>query len=195
MKTVDLKITGTSPLLMHSARLADPLDPATKALASITSIRKKTEETHRAAAKAEFTGGLYYNTVSGVHLPGINIFACIVQGARLSKNGVKVERGVMVAPDAYECPIVFADDKMTPEELFENGSYTSRMSVKVGQSRVMRTRPIFRDWALVASFTVDEDQINVEDFVTHAETAGRYVGLGDFRKGGGFGRFDVDLIS
>jgi hypothetical protein len=40
MKIIKLKIKSTTPMLMHSDRFANPLDPATKAHKALTSNRK-----------------------------------------------------------------------------------------------------------------------------------------------------------
>lgn len=41
MELLTLSIKGTSPLMMHSDKLANPLHPATKAHRELTSKRKK----------------------------------------------------------------------------------------------------------------------------------------------------------
>ena len=52
-----IDITGTSALLMHNARLADPLDPITKEKAKVSSKRKKTEEDQELLSHLEWQGG------------------------------------------------------------------------------------------------------------------------------------------
>lgn len=57
METMKVKWTGTVPMLMHNERLADPLDPHTKALAALTSTRgnaKKTDAHIEDVARAEW---------------------------------------------------------------------------------------------------------------------------------------------
>ena len=41
-----IRLVGTRPMIQHNARLANPLDPYTQALAKITGKRKKTLEDH-----------------------------------------------------------------------------------------------------------------------------------------------------
>ena len=60
------------------------------------------------------------------------------------------------------------------------------------KGRVMRYRPMFRDWKL--TFDVEfEDEISAEVMKEAFEIAGRYVGIGDWRpqKKGKFGKFQV----
>src|SRR5688572_24383381 len=132
------------PLLMHSARLSDPLDPATKALAKLTGERRKTDELHMAIAKAEFVGSMYYDPELGPYIPGQNIHQSLINAGKKTRQGSTVEGAVLIEqpvnPLVYEGP----DDI---EKLWEQGFY-QRDSVRVQTSRTMRTRPAFKNWAL-----------------------------------------------
>lgn len=190
MKKISMTLTGITPLLMHNPRLSDPLDEATKALAKLTSIRQKTEETHRQIAVTEFIGGLYWDEVNGVHLPAQNVFSCIVAGAKLSKGGAGFKRAVSFDPEHTAFPLSY-DGPAEPEILAKDSAFVSRMSVKVGMQRVIRTRPKFSEWSVTAHLIVDDEILNPEQVQAYATKAGKYCGLGDFRDGGGFGRFDI----
>ena len=72
MKQLKVKITGVSPLLMHSDRFANPLDKATKAHKELTAKRKKTDADHEAIAKSEWLGSLYWRDDIGPFIPGQN---------------------------------------------------------------------------------------------------------------------------
>src|SRR3546814_21068521 len=72
MEILKLKIVGTSPLMMHSDRLANPLNPATKAHKELTGKRKKTDDDHLAIAKSEFIAGAYWDEKEGFYIPGQN---------------------------------------------------------------------------------------------------------------------------
>src|SRR6202000_1931549 len=52
-------LVGTTELLMHNVRLANPDDPFAKAISRISSKRKKTEEDRREMAHLEWMGSLY----------------------------------------------------------------------------------------------------------------------------------------
>lgn len=77
METLKLKITGTSPLMMHSDRLANPLDPATKLHKELTGKLKKVDDDHLAIARSEFIAGCYWNPKDGFHIPGPNFDATL----------------------------------------------------------------------------------------------------------------------
>lgn len=180
-----IKIRGLTPLLMHSGRLADPIDPATLALARLTGKRKKTVEDHHAIGKCEWTGGLYVNDKGAPCLPGEVIEACLVEGAKKSRRGKDAKSGIVVVGDfALEY-----DGPKTIEKLWEHGGFRKRAAVRVGQAKVMRTRPIFPEWS--CTFTVQWDPAVIKDaesILEIAEAAGQ-AGIGDWRPK--FGRFEV----
>jgi hypothetical protein len=189
---VRLEVTGTSPLLMHNSRLADPLDPIVKAVKSISGKRIKTEADHEAMARLEFEGGLYLDDQLGPVVPGANIERSLVEGARITKSGKKIERGLFVL-DPY-VQLIYNGPR-TAAELWDKG-FISRLSVGVTTNRVMRTRPQFTEWALQAEAEVDAFVLNPTDLQAIAETAGRMVGIGDYRpgKGGSYGRYSVVVV-
>lgn len=181
---IRLTLVGTAPLLMHSTRLADPLDPGARALKKATSKRSKTEEDYEKVARLEFAAGLYIDEEVGPFIPGENIERCILDAGKLTKAGVKVKRGLFVATNenwlSYKGP-------RTTDELWADERFRLISPVKVGMQRVMRCRPIFRDWRLEADATLDPEQIDLDEFNGILERAGRLVGLGDWRPR--YGRF------
>ncbi len=185
---VRISITGTAPLLMHNIRLADKLDPVAKALHEISSKRKKTEDDLIQMARLEFEGGLYLHPVLGPYLPGANIEKAIVEGARITKQGKQVERGLFVTDN--EVPLIYAGPR-TVEAMWEDDNFRSTLAVRVGQSRVMRMRPMFRSWAVDADAEVDPGLLSIETLRSIAADAGSMVGLGDFRPR--YGRFTATV--
>lgn len=188
-----LKLVGQSPILLHSDRYANPLDPLAKAHKVLTSKRTKTEEDHVEIAKSEWRGGLYYSDSTGVYVPSANIRSCIVEGAKLSKLGKAIQRGTMILSE--KSPLEYAGPK-TPEELWEAGDFYDCRSVVVSGKRLMRYRPMFRTWALQIEITFDPSVIESRQILKSSQDAGMLIGLGDFRpnKGGAFGRFNVEEI-
>ena len=87
-----------SPLLCHNERLADPLDPTTRAVAEISSKRKKTEADHLELARREFEGGLYLGE-NGPMIPAANMLRCVEDGARRVRKGKDVNRGIVPLED------------------------------------------------------------------------------------------------
>jgi hypothetical protein len=189
VKNYLLRLIGATPLVMHSDRLADPLDDYTKAVKEISGKTTKTEADHLELGKREFVGGLYYNPEVGVYIPAENIHKCLIESARRQKLGKHVERGVLV--DVQHVPLQY-DGPQTPEALWDNPAHRYRKSVGVGKKRIMRTRPMFPAWELEIPLVVDETVLDGHVLAQIVEEAGRYVGLCERRPM--FGKFDAELI-
>lgn len=183
-----IDITGTSALLMHNARLADPLDPITKEKAKVSSKRKKTEEDQELLSHLEWQGGLYWHDAVGPYLPGDNVFKSLIEAARKSKDGKRVEQGLLITTD--QNPLAY-DGPRTLDEMWEDKRFVHRCTVKQQMSRIVRTRPIFHSWRTQVEGRFDDSVLNAEDVESFAEIAGKYIGVGDWRPK--HGRFDVKV--
>lgn len=170
-------------MLCHNIRLSDPLDPIVRAIKEISGKRKKTDEDLERIERLEFEGGLYLSS-DGPVLPGANIEKCLVEGARVTKQGKQVERGLIVTE--MDVPIRY-DGPRAVEDLWAEPQFRSRMSVKVSTSRIMRCRPMFPEWTLELTATVDPGQLNLDALQAIVADAGAMVGLGDYRPR--YGRF------
>jgi hypothetical protein len=188
MAEFTLDITGTSPLLMHSARLSDPLDDATRALSKVHGKRKKTEDDHRELARLEHLGSLYFDESLGPFVPGANIEACLFRGASKYKL-MSALKSAMLIPEEVN-PLVYKGPRSVVG-LWEDKTFVHRASVKVGTNRVIRTRPVFTRWALTAAGSLDTEVIDPDSFEQIVETSGRLIGLGDWRPR--FGRFEAEV--
>lgn len=180
--------TGTADLLMHNVRLANPLDPATKAMKAVTSKRVKTDADHEELARLEHAGSLYSDEVVGPYIPGQNIERCLVDAAKVTKSGVKVTRGVFVYTDVN--PLAYPGPRDTAS-LWADQNFRHFASVKVGTSRIMRCRPVFRTWKVDAEGELDTSVLNLSELRSIAVTAGQMIGLGDYRPR--YGRFEATV--
>lgn len=188
--TIELK--GTSPLLMHNPRMVDPEFEINRQIKVLTAKRKKTDEDLRQIERLEWFGGLY--DVDGVIVqPTSKARKCLINTARISKMGKNVERALSFAqlhvPLAYDGPRdlnAMCEDK--------DRRFTSRLSVGVGNKRVMRVRPQFFPWALsVDGLFVEDAGINLDEFTRIVELAGVVEGIGDNRVNG-YGRFAGKVV-
>lgn len=187
VNTVKVKIQGTAPLMMHNVRLANPLDPFTKALKEYTSKRKKEEADHIEMSHREFLGGLYCNPDLGPYVPADALSALLIAGAKHNKLGSKFEGCVFVDKDA---PLNF-DGPRDPEKLWETGVFNDIRPVQIGQSKVQRCRPIFKDWNLKFEIVlVGGNGVEIQDIQTALDVAGRFKGLLEYRPR--YGRFEVE---
>lgn len=183
-----LTIRGTAPLLMHNSRLSDPLNPTSKAIKKLTSKRTKTDEDHESIARLEHAGSLYLDPDVGPYVPGQNVERCLVDAARISKQGVKVQRGVFIETDVN--PVGYTGPRDV-DGLWKDENFRHVASVKIGQSRTMRCRPMFTTWAVDADGILDPAVIDLTDLNAIAVTAGQMIGLGDWRPR--YGRFEATL--
>lgn len=186
MKDIAFHIQGIAPLLMHSGQLANPLNPLVKEMKVLTGQRKKTDDTHLELSRLEFRAGLYLNASMQVVIPSEVLESCIIEGAKKAKLGKAFKSAIAVQEDA----VLDYGKPLTPEQMWEKPEeFVDVRGVKVGTSRVMRTRPIFRNWKLSFDVLFDGDQINAENVIQAVADAGRQVGLCDYRPK--FGRFEI----
>lgn len=185
-----IEITGEVPLLMHADTLTDPLSEAAKEMKKVSGKRTKTDEDHETMSWLEFQAGLYTSPTGEVALPSTNIMKSFVEGGRITKSGAKIERGVTLL--GVHFPVQY-DGPRSAASLFKDKQFVDRRSVKVGAARVMRTRPIFRQWALTVEAFADPKVCSGEDLSDIVDDAGHLVGLGDHRKIGGYGRFKAKV--
>jgi hypothetical protein len=183
---VDVRITlvGTRPLLMHNVRLANPLDPISKAIKAVSSKRKKTDDDYEEMARLEHAGGLYYDEEIGPYLPGQYVYSCLREAARITKAGRQIERALIIETEVN--PIAYRGPR-SPEAMWADQNFRHFASVRIGQQRVMRSRPQFRDWQTSVDIRLDTNMLNLEELREIAERAGLMVGVGDYRPT--YGRF------
>lgn len=193
MKTITIKITGTSAILMHSDRLANPLDPLKKEMAAYTGKRKKTDDDHERIAYLEWKAAMYHDAKVGPYLPGRMIKAALIRGGTKTKDAPKIKTGLVVMTDRAK--LIYTGPREI-DTLWAAGTFTDMRSVVVQRARLMRCRPIFPEWSVVAEMVYDEAIIDKAHLLQIANTTGALVGMGDFRpeKGGDFGRFTAEEV-
>lgn len=175
--------------MLHNERLANPRDPHTIALKVLTNQKKKTDETLEQIAKKEWFAGIYEENGVPV-LPADNLLATAKEGGRKRRLGKQVECGVFCEQKSF--PIEY-DGPKTVEGLWKDGRFFDYRSVAVNQRRTMRARPRFDEWAVVASFCYDPEQISEQELIDCLTHAGLSVGLCEKRPQ--FGRFVVTILS
>lgn len=186
MKQRTFTFRGVSPLVMHNEQLADPLNKWAMAIAEISKKRKKTEDDHLELSRREFLGGLYWTKELGVHVPERCCEAMLRDAAKREKRGRDVTSGMVVT----EPGVLKYTGPKEPEALWKAGDFVLRATVGVSDKRIVRSRPIFREWGLTFSVDYDETVLQASDLDRFAEIAGRLVGLLDWRPK--HGRFIVE---
>lgn len=191
MEIIKVRITGTRPMLMHSDRLADPLDPIAKQRKMVTdkTSKKKTEDDHAFLAKTEWIAALYFDDELGPVIPGRVIEGMLIESARIRRLGKQFERSVETMEQHYKLEY---KGPREVEKLWEAGFRDVRSVVMPTGGRVMRYRPIFREWACTFDVAYEEEMTDRETVIDRLNAAGRFVGIGDYRPR--FGRFDVEIL-
>ena len=187
--SIQIECTGISPILMHSDRASDPLSREAQWLSEISGKRGKTEADLVELARREFHCSLYLDPAGRPTIPVDNVHSCFYAAAKRRKEGPMFSGSFTVsnARFQYEGP----DDADALWEAQE--TFVDRRSVKVGTSRVIRTRAIFPAWSLEITAEHDADVADLFNIRQWAEIAGTRIGLGDYRpqRGGLFGRFEA----
>ena len=203
MAIVRIVLTGTSSLLMHNIRLANPDDVWSKRIAAITKKRKKTEEDRQEIARLEFLGSLYHDADTIV-MPSANILKCILNAAKITKEGKNISRALLIKDRT--APLLFQaaglpplDDKSpeaiearSPKGLVNRTDFRDTTLVKIQRNMVVRTRPIFHQWGIGVDYELLTNVIDVESLTKIVQLAGQAEGLGDNRVNG-MGRFFAEV--
>lgn len=187
-KPMAFELKGVSPLLMHNAQLANPLNKWTKAIKEISGKRKKTEDDLEKLMELEWYGGLYTDSEERVILPSEVLLASFIDGAKQSRLGKQFKCGFEVPEDAvleYEGP-------KDIEKLWKHGGFVDVRGVCVQRNRIMRTRPIFYDWSAKVGVQYRADVLNESQVEKAVIDAGTLVGICDYRPR--YGRFIATRI-
>lgn len=184
----EVTIRGAAPLIMHNGQSADPLSEYAQALKTISSKRNKVESDYRRMAELEWEAALYLDPDDGrrIVLAGHTLESCIIDGSKRSKKGPTAKASVYVEGDGE---FLVAGHRVSVDEIKGKPEYRLSTGVRVAKARIIRTRPLFRDWSArfrVTLMSALADKADVERWI---RDAGLYVGIGDWRPR--YGRFEL----
>lgn len=154
----------------------------------ITSKRNKTDADYEELARLEFLGGVYLSE-DGPVIPAHCIEGTLVNAAKKQKLGTTAKSAMFCDAHAK----LEYDGPRLVDELWGNEQFRLVSPVKVGQAKVMRTRPFFRNWSTVISVTYDDEQINLTTLDEWVKIGGSIIGLLDWRPK--YGRYEAERIS
>lgn len=190
---IKIHMQGVSPLLCHNGQTADPRNTYAKAMKAVSSKRKKTDADFDELARLEWLAGIY-RSADDLVIPDYVIESAMIAGAKKSKRGPQAKCGLFFTEHALlefdGKPDAINDDTLAG--MFQSGQFTHTIGVRVGMAKVMRTRPIFRNWRCIAMAQYDPDVLNLRDIEEIAADAGKLVGIGDWRPK--HGRFLAEVI-
>jgi len=192
-----LRWVGVSPLMMNHPRGIDKNDPLVRAKDEIQK-KAKTDQQAIDLADADWRVGLYCDEI-GPYLSEDQIMGSLIAGSKAAKLG-KVFKAGLVSVEGFDGKKYAGprahleyDGPRDIEGLQADPRFRDRRAVRIGQSRVMKTRPMFRDWAVQFRVTWNPDTIkSASDVLAAAQNAGFSCGIGDYRPR--FGRFDATEV-
>lgn len=205
MQTIEVSLTGTSPLLFHSDQHQRSTSPLKRDLDLLTSkVEKKRTEVERNRIEVlEFLMAFHGDAVETgrVVYPSWNIVRSIADPAGLERKKASVLRGLVVVDQFV--PVIVAGEELVCDDnnhlspldgLFNDKFVDMRMVCLGGRNsgRVPRVRPKFDPWQITAQFVHDEQQIDLDDLQYFANIAGRVYGTGDGRAIG-MGRYTAQI--
>ena len=138
-------------------------------------------------ARLAFQGSLYYRN-DGPFIPAHVLEGSLVNGAKKSKDGLKAKSGMFVEKGA----VLEYNGPRDREGLWNNEDFRFTIPVVINRMRIMRTRPIFNEWAAKVIVNYDDSQVNESQILRWIQDAGLQVGLGDWRPR--YGRFVVEKV-
>lgn len=175
------KITGVSPLLQNN-----PAAFIGKTETQTISAKKVYNDDEEAKLR------LYLDADGHFCHPSEAFIKAAVKAVRGKKFGkLHAANTLMGSVFMTEPYSIIEDAKGKPATSYA----IDRKPVVVGKARVLRCRPMFNPWGMKVALDIDTAIITPEHVLDALRLAGRTVGVGDYRpeKGGGFGRFTVEL--
>ena len=187
--TVRFEFKGKTPLLMHAPTTIDPTSADAQWISELSKKRGKDTDDITELSRREWMVNAY-RMAGRLYYPIDNIHSCLYAAAKRFKEGPVFVGSFIVQDCEFVCdmPADFNEAWKISNDPDDERSWVDRRPVKVGTSRLMRTRPIFKEWSMKVSFMTTVD---VGQWERWLETAGTSIGLGDYRpqKGGLFGQF------
>ena len=187
-KEARYQLTASAPLLMHNGQLANPLSKWSKAMKQISSKRLKTDADVEELAHLEFQGSIYMSE-NGPVIPAEMIEAMLRDAAKKTKEGKLAQAGMFCTEHAE----LQYDGPRDTESLWKDERFRHSAVVRVQSNRVVRTRPIFREWSAVAVVQYEDEVINISRLDEWFRIGGQQVGVGDWRPR--HGRFEAQRLT
>lgn len=196
----DVCLQGLTPLLTHNLDGSFVDSPEKQELDLLNSASPKAKKEPANIARVqqlEWHLGLYLDNDGKPTLPSKVIRAGIHTAAKLSKDGQRVNRGLQIDPKSIAFAYGLEEPNCPPvREMREQKGFFHRAVVTVQRAKILRVRPIFPVWNVVFTVEFDETMINPNALRVWVESAGKFIGFGDWRpdKGGEFGTFLLDAM-
>jgi hypothetical protein len=134
----------------------------------------------------EYEAGLYLNAKRQVILPSRVLEAHISLAARKTKEGKQSLAGMFVDTDGL---LNYEGGPLTVDELLDSEEHRLVVPVRVGMARVIRTRPMFRNWSTTFKVSVLDELVTPSTLRAWIINGGNLIGIGDYRPR--YGRYEL----
>jgi hypothetical protein len=140
--------------------------------------------------RLEWEGSMYWTPELGPCIPGVMVEAALIEAAKKTRQKKLAQAAIFCdeTPSRLEYP--------GPRDLdglwAAKSSTMLRVGARVKQARVMRSRPIFRQWSTDVAVHYFPEAIDHSDVLAMLNHAANFVGIGDWRPK--FGRFEVKIL-
>lgn len=189
MRTIACTWKGITPLIMHSCRGVNPLDPISIELKKYTAKRKKTDEDLVKISDLEWKSGLYYDDSVGLYIPCDNIVKTVQEGAQARKRGKDIQKAFDVLDMMIPLDI---GESLTLDDMMKDYRFRDVRAMRVMSAKVNRTRPRFTNWRVTFKAQYDETILDIETIANAMDYAGSYIGICDSRTRK-YGRFVCNI--
>lgn len=187
---ITITLTGICPMLQHNGRLANPIDPHTRALKELTAKRTKTDDDLIRIMATEARGGCWETPSGLLGLPTAAVWRSIYDSAKAFKLGEQIKRALLFADPEYVDPLLIDGETQDCDIWVKDYDHIDYRPAKVQGRKVMRARPLIpAGWESTHTFELLDDVIDGRDLTPVIERAGRLTGVGDWRPT--YGRFEV----
>lgn len=192
-ESVELTIVGATPLLMDNGDVANPFHPISQLKKELNSKRNKTLSDYREITDVDWDGSIYWHDELGVYMPIENLTKATHLAMTKHKLGRKIG-GIN-----YDHPIGFpiiTENSKNKEALKRNPENRLEKMARVGTSKVLKTRAIFKSWKINLSFDYETDVLGRNEIKMIFLAMSRFVGIGAWTPStkipGRYGKFLID---
>ena len=184
------KIKGLTTIIMHSCAAMDESNSLVEEKAEI--MRKK--GSNRTSAdkvrlkEIDTLLGFWIGENGEIEIPTSAIRRCLEDSAKKLKQGGQVREGLIVTKTTFHYDKSLGE---TLDDLSKNKEVQLTTPAVIGKSRILITRPHFKEWSCNIEIDAEEDLVDISQLKHWFEIGGRRVGLGDWRpqKSGLYGRY------
>jgi hypothetical protein len=183
MRTINVEVTGITPLLMNKYDVQAELDRMKG---------KRINKTYEPTEEAEKSAYRSSEDKKTLIIPSIMIYASMLNASSFHKIGKRSAKSILAGSikiEPAEIPILDFKGKPIIKYMID-----TRPVVIQRRSKVLKSRARVDEWKAVFNIVYYEEQIGDPDIIRKVlSEAGQRIGIMDFRptKSGGFGTFKI----